>query len=114
MIAIWNPTLTLKICLGATIIQEESPCECLGPHWYVEGKRDDEECSDEELGEPVGCDELAWPPRHNGPIVVSGDGVAHFCEDCVGKSDPDAFVQRYEEAFSLMVGEDLEAYPCTS
>jgi hypothetical protein len=88
--AIWNQARTLKICLGEYLIQEETQCECLNDH-----------SDDDNDDEPLACDESAWPRSdlYNGPIVVSGDGCAHFCEDCVRDIDPD-FVDAHEDAFS--------------
>ena len=89
VLAIWNTALTLKICLGGDIVQEETRCEGTYDHDDDDGESDEE---------PVRCDEWAWP-RYDGPIVVSGDGVAHFCEDCVREIDPE-FVDLYEDVFS--------------
>jgi hypothetical protein len=90
--AIWNTDLTLKICLGEEIDQEETKCECPNDH--------NEAACHDAADEPVKCDALAWP-KFNGPIVVSGDGGAHFCEDCVREIDPD-FVDLYEDAFNAV------------
>ena len=38
VIAIWNPTLTLKICLGESIVQEPGTCEYLAPDDECEGR----------------------------------------------------------------------------
>lgn len=86
--AIWNKTLTLKIVLGEDIDQEETPCEWCADHG------DDDDDNDE----PLKCDALAWP-KYNGPLVVSGDGRAHFCEDCVREIDAE-FVDYYEWNFA--------------
>ena len=92
VVAIWNKALTLKICLDADIVQEETPCECTANHHL-----DD---ADDEL---FGCDGWAWPPpwggSYDGPSVVPGDGVAHFCDYCVREVDPE-FVDAYVDAFN--------------
>ena len=85
VIAIWNPTLTLKICLGAMITQEPGTCEYLAPEDDADECRD-EGCDAEACGdEPIGCDELAWP-RYPGPIVVSGTGSRTSARRASGRS----------------------------
>jgi hypothetical protein len=88
--AIWNKDLTLKICWGEDIVQEDTQCEC--PNC-----RTDDDTDDDTDDEPLRCGAMAWP-AHGGPIVVSGDGRAHVCVDCVYEIDP-YFVDAYEDAF---------------
>ncbi len=68
--AIWNHDLTLKICMAEDMTHKE---EC---PW---------------------CDRRAWCGCGWLPMVVSGDGVAHYCEDCVRRIDA-TFVAVFERA----------------
>jgi len=89
--AIWNQARTLKICMGVEIRQKATKCDRPHNRYGIEGG-------------PIDDCAMGWAwPRHmmisDGPAMVSGDGVAHFCEDCLREIDPD-FVADFTEAYN--------------
>ena len=96
VLAIWSRDRQFKFCLGDSITQERTQCECV--HLPENADEDDE---------PIRCKASAWP-RFNGPIVGASRFVGEIRIAPTADGSLEAVMQgRYAGVLKLAAGRTL-------